>query len=121
MKEPRIENAKITNTFLGREDHGVMTFYITVEFGGGGCSYGGYSLDGYDKITKKRVYSTKGMQAICEVLDTVGVNSWEKLKGQYIRIENEGLGGTITKIGNLIKDEWFCLKNLFTEGEQKDD
>lgn len=26
-----IENVKITKTFLGREDHGILTCYLTVE------------------------------------------------------------------------------------------
>jgi hypothetical protein len=108
-----IENAKITNTFLGREDHNIMTFYITVEFSGGGCSYGGYSLDEYDKSTRKRVCSQIAMQSIVEVIDTIGVNSWEELKGQYIRIEHEGLGGGVVRIGNLMKNKWFSLKEFF--------
>lgn len=29
-----IRNARIKDTFLGREDHGIMTFQLCLEFGG---------------------------------------------------------------------------------------
>ena len=32
-----IRNAKITSTMLGREDHGILTFMVFVEFGCSGC------------------------------------------------------------------------------------
>lgn len=47
-----------------------------------------------------------------EVLRVVGVDSWEKLKGQYVRVESEGLGGGIRKIGNITKELWFDPKAL---------
>ena len=35
------------------------------------------------------------------------------LPGKYIRIEDNGLGSTITKIGNIIEEKWFDLKEFF--------
>ena len=32
-----IENGKITGTMLGKEDHGIMTFWLFVEFDSGVC------------------------------------------------------------------------------------
>ena len=37
-----IETVKITKTFLGREDHGILTCYLTVEGDGFEVSIGGY-------------------------------------------------------------------------------
>ena len=110
-----IENGKITGTMLGTEDHGILTFYLHVEFENGGCAFGGYSLDGYDKQTKKRVATGCGLQAIAEVMKCAGVSKWEDLKGTYIRCEHEGWGGKIVRIGNLIKDQWFSLEEFFAE------
>ena len=59
-----IENGKITGTMLGKEDHGIMTFWLFVEFDSGVCGYGGYALDSYDAQTKKRIGAAAGMQAI---------------------------------------------------------
>lgn len=35
-----IRNAQITSTMLGREDHGIMTFFIFVKWGGSVCGIG---------------------------------------------------------------------------------
>lgn len=80
----KIRNAKIRSTMLGREDHGIFTFMIFVEFGGSGCGIGGYALDGYDRTSESMVFSSKKLEAISKILETVGVDKWEDLPGQYI-------------------------------------
>lgn len=112
-----IRNAKITRTMLGREDHGIMTFMIFIEFGACGCGIGGYALDGYDKETKTRVFSAKSMEAVSKILDVVGVDTWEKLPNQYIRIKDNGWGSTVDEIGNLMEDKWFNIREFFSKGE----
>lgn len=115
---PTISNARITNTFLGIEDHGIFTFSISVEIAGGSyCSIGNYCLS-YTKDGETH-YEAKNSEAICRILKVVGVDSWEKLKGEYIRVEVNGWGSEIYTIGNLMKDEWFNLKEFFSE--QKSD
>ena len=108
-----IENGKIIGTMLGKEDHGIMTFYLSIELESGVCGFGRYSLDGYDVKDGKRVGSAVGMQAIVEILDCVGVTKWEDLTGAYIRCEHQGWGGKIIRIGNLIKDKWFSPEEFF--------
>lgn len=118
MREAEICNAKITGTMLGKEDHGILPFYIYLEFQGSGCGFGGYSLQGFDKNKGKVMYSGKGLESIVNVMETVGVDKWEDLKGKFIRIEHTGWGGTVTKIGNLMEDKWFSLKEFFKESEE---
>lgn len=108
-----IRNAIITDTFLGREDHGIFTFYIFVEFGGYVCGIGGYALDTYDKKRDKRYVCNESMEALSRILETVGVDSWEKLKGQYIRVKENGWGSTIDEIGNLMSEKWFNIREYF--------
>lgn len=74
MKQIVIENGKISDTMLGIEDHGIMTFYLFIEFENGVCGFGGYALDSYDSEKKKRLGAAAGMQAISEVLNCVGVS-----------------------------------------------
>src|SRR5574344_606051 len=109
-----IANAQITNTFLGNESHGIMTFYIYVRLQGSSCGIGGYSLQGYDK---KVTYSGKGLEAIQQILNVVGVDSWEELKGKYIRVKDNGWGEPIDEIGNLIEDKWFNCRKFFQENK----
>ncbi len=109
-----IKNAQIKSTMLGREDHGILTFYIFVQWDKGTyCGIGGYALDEYDPTTQKRVFRTESMEVISKILDVVGVDSWEKLPKTYIRIKDNGLGSTIDEIGNLMEDKWLNLREFF--------
>ena len=116
-----IRNAKITYTKLGREDHGIFTFMIGIEFGGCGCGVGGYALDSYDRQTKKRIYFASSMELISEILDVVGVDNWEDLKGSYIRIVDTGWGGTVNKIGNLMEEKWLDFNEFFKREKANED
>mgnify|MGYP003594591886 CR=1 FL=1 len=114
MKEPKIVNAKITRTMLGREDHGIFTFMIFVEFNGSTCGIGGYSLDQAADMQGGRKYSVKGLEAIGRILDVIGVDKWEDLTGKYIRIVDDGWGSPVNEIGHIMQDKWFNLKNFFS-------
>ena len=108
-----IKNAKISSTMLGREDHGIMTFMIYIDGYGFSCGIGGYCLDEFSSATQTRVFRSESMEAISKILEVVGVDKWEDLPGKYIRIEYNGLGSTVTKIGNIIEEKWFDLKEFF--------
>ena len=108
-----IKNAKISSTMLGREDHGIMTFMIYIGGDGFNCGVGGYCLDEFGSATQTRVFRAESMEAISKILEVVGVDKWEDLPGKYIRIEYNGLGSTVTKIGNIIEEKWFDLKEFF--------
>lgn len=111
---PEIRNAKITATQLGYCEKGILTFGLCLDIaGGGGVWYGNVVLDSYDKTKGERIASPKSMECISAILKTVGVDNWEQLTGQYIRIEDNGWGDTIDKIGNLMEEKWFSLKEFF--------
>ena len=111
----RIENATIASTTLGEEGHGIFTAYVFVEGDGWGCGFGGYALDQWDDILKDRIGTAYGLEYIKRVMETVGVDSWEKLPGQHVRVETEGLGGGITRIGHFLKEKWFDPKAFSEE------
>lgn len=104
--------AKITNTMLGIEDHGILTIYIMVAGDGWGCGFGGYSFDHWDPDKKRCVGSPELSEAITQILETLDVESWEQVKGQYVRVIMEG--NKIKKIGNILKDKWFCFEDIFS-------
>lgn len=110
-----IRNAQIANTMLGREDHGIFTFMIYIRFDGCGVGVGGYSLDEYDKETQTRIFQAESMEIIAKILDVVGVDTWEDLKGKYIRIKDNGWGSTVDEIGNLMEDKWLNIREFFKE------
>jgi len=112
-----INNAKITGTSLGFEDHGIMTFFIYLEWKSAGVGFGGYALDAYDKTLEKRVGVGESLDLIKEILEVVGVEKWEDLKGQYVRVESEGWGGRALAIGNLLEDKWVNPEEFFKRYE----
>lgn len=75
---------------------------------------GGFCLDEFNTTTQTRVFRAESMEAISEILNVVGVNKWEDLPGKYIRFEDVGWGSTVTKIGNIVNDKWFDMKNFFS-------
>lgn len=120
-----IHNVKITSTFLGIEDHGVMTFMIHLQSETIGIGYGGYGLDkdcprngeslGHGESRKPRIASSFGLgyQAIRHILETLNKTQWESLPQTLCRIEfNDGPGssGKILRIGNILEDKWFDLQ-----------
>ena len=113
----KIENAKITSTKLG-EEHGCLTADIVVEGENWGCAFGGFCLDHWFAEIGEHS-STDGYGAIIELMKTLDVESWEQLKGQYVRVECEGWGGKILKIGHLIKDKWFSFEEYFKAAKEK--
>ena len=116
----KVENAKIINVSLTMEDHGCLTFWITVEGAGWGCSIGGYSIGlGYLGAGKFDGYGP-GLEAMMRIMDVVGVDKWEDLKGEYVRVKTEGWGSTVTCIGNILKDKWFDLKEFFVTAQTRD-
>ena len=109
-----IKNAKITSTMLGREDHGIMTFMIYIDAGDFSCGVGGFCLDEFNTTTQTRVFRVESMEVISKILDVVGVDKWEDLPGKHIRFEDVGWGSTVTKIGNIITDKWFDMREFFS-------
>lgn len=110
-----IKNARIVKTVFGREDHGIMTFTITVQFHDGAMkAIGGYALDQYYRESDKCVFSAAGLEAISKILEAAGVRTWEELPGKYIRLKDNGWGTTIDEIGNIIDDDkWFNIRECF--------
>lgn len=110
-----IENVRITATKLSMGDHGCLTFYIFVDGGGWGCGIGGYCIGhGYLGCDEDFFDATsKGLVAMMRIMDVVGVEKWEDLPGKYIRVETDGWGDDIHKIGNILKDKWFDFEEFF--------
>jgi len=111
-----IKNAIITNTKLC-EDHRCLTAQIVIEGSGWGCAFGGYCLDHWFSEVGEYA-STGGYGAIIELMKTVGVESWEALKGQYVRVEIEG--NRVVKIGNVLSDQWYSFETYFEKTKEKE-
>ena len=82
----KIENAVIESTAITMADHGCLTFWIYLSGGGLGCGFGGYSIGhGYLGAEEFTADSGAGLTAMMKIMDVVGVDKWEDLKGKYVR------------------------------------
>ena len=52
------------------------------------------------------------------IMDTVGVERFQDLKGKYVRVATKGLGSSVKIIGNIIKDKWFDAETFFADKEE---
>src|ERR1700752_225337 len=97
--ETKIENATIRDTHFGPNDsRNIMTFMLTLTFGDSTeQGFGNYNL------------TTTPCVKIKNLLEVVGVNKWEDLKGKIIRTKTETR--QIVAIGNLLKDKWFNIED----------
>lgn len=100
-----IENGIIESTFLGIEDHGIMTCTLNISFGLVRQSFGGYSLDNYRDDLDRRVGTAFGCEFIKKIIETLDVKSFESLVGTYLRVKRDA--GRIVEIGHIVKSSWF--------------
>lgn len=113
----QIVNARIDSTMLGVEGHGILSCMIGLDYGGTHQGFGGYGMDEPLKDDTGKFIRRQGTAFGCEfirrVLEVVGVERWEDLKGQHVRVKRgDGWNGEILAIGHIIKDEWFDPKAL---------
>lgn len=115
-----IENALIKNVDLSMADHGCLTLAMTLEGGGWGVVYGGYCL-GKGYLGADDAFfngSAAGMEYLIRIMDTVGVEKFQDLKGKYVRVATKGWGSSVKIIGNIIKDKWFDAETFFADKEE---
>jgi len=106
MREKR--NAIIEATSLGLESHGIFSAYLTLSYGGSGQAFGGYGLDRHNGLrgaNSGRVGTAYGMEFIARIMQTVGVDRWEDLKGKHLRADMEH--GKVHGIGHILEEKWF--------------
>lgn len=108
-----IVNVKLSNPRVHIEDHGFLTFDVTVEGNHWRCDFGGYALGVADNFTSTN--GGIGLVAMMHIMDVVGVKCWEDLDGKYCRVVEPIGSGSVTTIGNLIEDKWFNIKEFYED------
>ena len=114
MAEPPVEerNAVIESVTITNDDHGLLSAWLSLDYGGSGQGFGGYAL--YLPKTFRHHEPTGPNYAghfIWRVLEIAGVNEWAKLPGKTIRVRTKQIG--VEAIGHIVKDDWFDPKTDF--------
>ena len=109
--------ATIKSTSLGWEDHGILTAFLHCEWPSSGVGVGGYGLDKFVERGQPRRGTAYGLDHIMRILETVGVNSWEKLPGKNVIVlfEGSGYSGSSVGIANALDDKILILKEHSAE------
>lgn len=116
----KIENALIKSVDLSMADHGCFTLSMSLSGDCWGVVYGGHCLGkGYlgaaDDFFEG---SAAGMEYLMRIMDTVGVETFQDLKGKYVRVATKGWGDSVKIIGNVIKDQWFDAETFFIDKKE---
>jgi hypothetical protein len=110
-----IKNAIIESVKLTSADHGVLSAWLFLDYGGAGQGFGGYSLYLPKSFTHHKLNSPAG-HFIWRCMEIADVTEWSKLPGKTIRVRGDG--GGIEAIGHIVKDDWFCPREDFKESTQ---
>ena len=97
-------NAIITHAVITCEDHGLLSAWLTLDYGGSGQGFGGYALYLPKSFAHHTLLSSAG-HFIYRVMEIAEVTEWNKLIGKTIRVKAEE--HKVQAIGHIIKDDWF--------------
>lgn len=103
-----IKNAIIESVSITSDDHGCLSSWLSLDYGGSGQGFGGYALYLPQSYSHHELMSVAG-HWLWRCMEIAGVTSWDKMIGKTIRVkmDTEDLSAAIVGIGHIIKDDWF--------------
>lgn len=104
------KNAIITDATITSDDHGCLSAWLTLDYGGSGQGFGGYALYLPKSFTHHELKSVAG-HFIWRVMEVAGVLKWADLKGKTVRVKAEH--SKVHAIGHIVKEDWFCPSEDF--------
>lgn len=104
MTKSTIKNAIIKSAELSSDDYGLLTAWLSLDYGCSGQGFGGYSLYLPSDWEHHEIKSFAG-HFIWRVMEVCGVTKWSQLPGQTLRVKADY--SKVYAIGHIIKDDWF--------------
>lgn len=110
LEDVKIKNAVIESASITNDDHGLLSAWLNLDYGGSGQGFGGFTLYLPESFTHHKLMSPAG-HWIWRVMEVAGVARWDDLKGKTIRVK--ATHGGVQAIGHIVKDDWFCPEDDF--------
>jgi hypothetical protein len=98
------KNAIILSVRLTADDHGLLSAWLTLDYGGSAQGFGGYALY-LPKGSKHHTLESPAGHFIWRCMEVAGVTEWHDLVGKTVRVRCER--GLAQAIGHIVKDDWF--------------
>lgn len=107
MSETEIKNAIIESASITNDDHGVLSAWVTLDYGpgGGGQGFGGFALYLPHDFTHSKGQPNFAGHFFWRVMEVAGVARWDQLTGKTVRAKSEH--GRVHAIGHIVKNDWF--------------
>lgn len=105
MIGPEEKNAVVTSVRLSNDDHGLLSAWLMLDYGGSGQGFGGYSLYLPKDFTHHNAGGPYCGHFIWRCLEIAGVTEWTKIPGKTIRVRADH--SKVHAIGHIVKDDWF--------------
>lgn len=111
-----IRNAIIESASITNDDHGLLSAWLHLDYGGSGQGFGGYALYLPKSYTHHKPEGPNyAGHFIWRCMEIAGVEKWEQLKGRTIRARCEH--SKIHAVGHIVKDDWFSPSDDFKRME----
>lgn len=99
-----VQNAIIESVEITNDDHGCLSAWLYLNYGGSGQGFGGYALYWPESFDHHKVESVAG-HFIFKCMEIAGVNKWSRIVGKTIRVKCDH--SKIHAIGHIVEDKWF--------------
>ncbi len=109
-----IKNAIIVGASITSGDHGCLSAWITLDYGGSCQGFGGYALYLPHGWRHHSIQSVAG-HFLWRVMEVAGVTAWDEVVGRTVRVRSTHNG--VTAIGHIVKDDWFEPSKDFSDAE----